>query len=69
MGSSRRWLSNQATHLSVVSSTGLLGLPRRAAMDQLNLVKLVDRFGQGVVVAIAPAGSETLGVAGKRPQL
>ena len=34
---------------------GFLGLPRRAAMDQLRLVQAVDRLDQGVVVAVALA--------------
>ena len=55
MGSSRRSLLNQATHSSVVSSTGLPGFPRRSAMDQFGLVEPVDCLGQGVVVAVTLA--------------
>ena len=38
----------------------LLGLPRRASMDQPSLVQTVHRLGQGVVVAVALAAQRGL---------
>src|SRR5664279_2570409 len=38
----------------------LLGLPRRAAMNQLGLVEPIDGLGQGVVVAVALAAHRRL---------
>jgi len=55
MGSSSRWLLNQDTPFQPGQLDGLLGLPGRAAMNELSLVEPVDHLGQVVVVAVALA--------------
>ena len=47
----------------------LLGLPRRAAMDQFGLVEPLDRLGQGVVVAVALAAHRGLDAASAKRSL
>ena len=68
---------DQSTHSSVANSTAskLRHGPRR--MNDLGLVKTVDRFGQSVVVAVADAThgrldtglGEALGIASIEPLL
>ena len=60
MGSSSRRLLNQSTHSSVANSTASNDAPRSAPMDDLGLVEAVDRFGEGVVVAVADAADRRL---------
>ena len=51
---------NQSTHSRVANSTASRRAPRAAPMDHLGLEQAVDRFGEGVVVAIADAADRGL---------
>ena len=60
MGCSSRRLLNQSTHSEGRELDGLERAPWSASMDDLGLVETVDRFGEGVVVAVAHAAYRRL---------
>ena len=55
MGSSSRRLLNQSTHVSVAISTASKFRQGPRRWIDLGLVEAIDRFGEGIVVAVADA--------------
>ena len=55
MGSKRRRLLNQLTHSSCGELHGFEVAPWSSSMDDLGLVKTVDRLGESIVVGTADA--------------
>ena len=53
-----RRLLNQSHPFEGGVLDGFHRTPRAAAVDDLGLVETVDRFGQGIVVAVADAATE-----------
>jgi hypothetical protein len=55
MGSSKRRLLNQSTHLSVSQSTEAMAFHGPNPVDDFGFVEAVYGFGQGIVIGVTDA--------------
>jgi len=58
MNSSSQWLLRHYTHSGFGKLRGLFGIPGRSTVDQISFLELVDRFCQGIVIAVVLVAAE-----------